>query len=75
MSDRLVIDSADIRKILDTAMCIFHETRYLPDSPKESQAFLILSGLHSFLISRGLEPQFEVKPVKEAYVDGSVEDL
>lgn len=62
---KVKITHTELRKIVDGGLRTFHETKHLPDDPKEAQAYLIISGLALFLISQGIEPQFELKKVKE----------
>jgi hypothetical protein len=71
VSKPIEIDGADLRNVVRLALENYKETKYLPDDPKEVQAFLFLTGLRSFLISKGIEPQFTVKPVRREPDDGT----
>lgn len=75
MSKPIVIGSHELAKIKDAALRTFHETRFLPEDSKDTQIFLILSGLHLYLTSLGITPQFEVKPVREENDTTPIDDL
>jgi hypothetical protein len=75
VSKPVVIGSHELTKIKDTALRTFHETRFLPEDSKDTQVFLVLKGFHSYLISLGITPQFEVKPVREENDTTPIDDL
>ena len=65
-SDKVIkIDANVISKIKDLAANHFKQEIFLPQSPGETQIFLILKGLESFLCSQGIKPNFTVPSIKE----------
>lgn len=73
---KFVITHTELRQIVDGGLRTFHDTKYLPDEPKELQAYLIVSGLELLLKSKGIEPQFELRTVKEEPDDSTpLDDL
>lgn len=62
MHEKLVVNENSIARIQSLAINEFHDIKGFGGlSQKESQTFLILRAFHSFLKSKGVEPQFEVK--------------
>jgi hypothetical protein len=68
-TEQIVIGPSELGSIKLAALRVFHETHHLPEDSKEAQIFMICEALHSFLISKGIVPQFRVKPVREDYGD------
>lgn len=75
MSKKLVIDHHALAKIRDAGIRSFHETKHLPDNSGDTSVFLVLQGLHMYLVSQGIEPQFTIKPVKEENDTTPIDDL
>lgn len=73
---KIIIDRHAIAKIKDAALRVFHETRHLPEDSKDTQVFLVLNGFSKYLMSLGIEPNFEMKPAKEEPGDATpLDDL
>jgi len=67
--DVLVIGPHELGAIKLAALRVFHETHTLPEDGKEAQIYMILEGFHTFLKSKGIDPGFRVKPVREDHGD------
>lgn len=60
--EKYTIQRSDIRIIKDNAMQRFHDRKGFDDlSAEEIQVLLIIEGLTSFLHSKGIDPEFDVK--------------
>lgn len=62
---KVIIDGPAIAKIKDAALRAFHEVHATPEDSRDTQIFLICLGLHSYLSSIGIEPNFTVKKIRE----------
>jgi CO dehydrogenase/acetyl-CoA synthase beta subunit len=64
-SKKLQLDAQALNRIREFGLNYFHSEKFLPEDTGSLQVFLILKGLEDFLMSKGIEPNFKVKPAKE----------